>query len=308
MNEIRNYVYTAKLIQKITSYTDTVKSADLEKHMRKILKEEEGQALVVSTEKIMRSLYEYNNPQKTAELLKVIKQYPKAYKTILNTVFEYSKNGEEVFKELTPNMTEEQEFDYNLKKTENYLLDSDLEDKEIIDKLLSILSFTKTTISLEQINLIQNITPRINSDNLSQTFIIEKHQDQYILFPLDNTDNDIAVVLDPKLMNRNSVAKAAEMAMKSQLKSKENLEVNSCSDSQIRKILQAYIYIAIKYQGDVREKELEKYINTEEKKPSETYKNYNKYQKETEQKENILNKEIDLPNKEREKEEDELRI
>lgn len=288
MSGIENFVRTSKLIQKITSYTDAVKAEDLEKHMREISKQEDGLAMLVSTEKIMQSLHRWNNPQKTAELLKAIEQYPRAYKTILNTVFEYSKNGHEVFKELTPNMTDEQIFDYTLKETENYVLENNLSDDDIKLTMLSILSTIKTPFYLDEINKIYDLSIILDDKDPAQTFIITKNNDDFFIFQTGNKEGNICVRLEPKLIDRDTLMKIAEYAMKQQLNEKSDLSTDITTDNETRKILKAYIYIAIKYQGDVREigeKELsmdstEEPVNTNEQ--YNIYNNENIKEKETE--------------------------
>lgn len=197
-------------------------------------------------------------------------------KYVSDIIIEYGKNGHELMSALTPvsEMTSDQLDYYIVKIKENTALKGEMSDEEICSEMLSV--FTETGAILP-FDVAKHISGSLmeHSELINSEFTIGLINGNYFLISKGN--DVIAILVDkPNHIDRNTFMQIAESVFKESNVKKENLATTTLSDTQVRRRLVAYTFVAIKYQGIAREKELTYSPDTEIKKQEEN-KYYNTY-------------------------------
>lgn len=272
-----------------------------------------------------------------ADYLLSQKDDPKLYETMRDFLFKFAKNGPELYERLEAgNITPEKQWEIDLKKRENYILEGNENEDRVKVELIQKLSETQTPLSLNDvkglgpvsIDIINDVkemmliaTEDLVKEGLDRSQIVpvlEKAMEspeiigftikqnefgQYELHGTGMLEGFVTTAINAHDIDMSRLAYVADNAMTRFKYSGDIADTMNLSKKQVELTLDSYIKIAQRYQGEVRLKERERLPDMEEKPLNPPYMSMNKYKEEVYNK--PINKEDErFPDKEFNEEEE----
>ena len=243
----------------------------------------------VSAMDCLRVISELVNEGKIAEAAAIIETVGRTDylfgKALKQATFEYLKNGHEIFR-----MAEKDwpamysDADIARKEFENSRLEKTLPDIEAKEMMLEGLRATETPLPVRAVRILHPSAVEytvLHKEEENNFYITKDDKGWWLRGP--GKDSGITTKIDPEKLDMNDLMRLSERYMKEKMQTSPELvgvrDNEPSHDSKDNaKWLQTYIYIARKYQGIARERDLNPPLPPNDKNQLQPDINYNIYQ------------------------------
>lgn len=240
-----------KMFEKALSRTYSVKQEALATCMLKLVLDYRK---MDDVQRMMKYLDVVGYHPELKEYLTALRNHdPEWSDSLEHIMFEYGKNGHDILSAMTPihEMSPDQLDAYILKIKENTALKGEKSDEEICGEMLSVFAETGAPLTYDEAKHISSnlgLYPELLATNFTVGII---NGNYYIM---SKGSEAIALPIEkPNELDRDTFMQIAEIALNRANESKEDVSTTLLTDTQVRRRLTAYTYVAIQYQGIARE-------------------------------------------------------